>query len=504
MKKRFIATIIILCAGFFLWVFGKMLPDIYLGVGKDLYKQGKYQDAYPNLKAAVLFSRKNPDARYYYVQTLLKLKPTIEIQKELFRVSQANLSDCADLIADRQLAKWKSQISYSIGQNYIEQVPFDDRILRWDRSKFPLKVYIQNNSASAPLYYQDEIKKAFLRWQASSGNLVSFTFTNNEKDSNIFVSINSSADMKKCTEEECKYTVAFTTPKINGEILKRMDIAFYDANNLGQPFSPREIYNTALHEIGHSLGIMGHSYDKNNLMYMESGRKDFYDSYRSDFQLISQNDLNTLNLLYKLIPDITNTPANQYDTSEQFFAPIVIGSETQINSRKLIEAKSYIENAPGLPNGYIDLASVYAELKQYGAAEETLNKALSLCSNDSERFVVYYNFAVIYMRIKDWEDALKYAVMAKGLSTSSSDIDGIIAMIKYNQGNKDEAKKEFEDAIQKNPDNVINAYNLATLYLREFNLPAAGKVLNRLTAANPDARSDSRIKRYGLIIMLFK
>lgn len=507
MKKRFIAAIIILCAGFFLWIFGKMIPDIYLGIGKELYRQGNFKDAYPNLKIAVFFSRKNPDARYYYVQTLLSLRPTIQIQKDLFKISQANLSDSADLIADRQLSKWKNQISYTIGQNYIEQVPFDNKIMRWDRAKFPLRVYIKNNSTVAPAYYQAEIKKAFLQWQKSSGKLVSFAFVDNEQDSDIDVSINSSNDMKKCTEAECKYTVAFTTPRINGDLLKRMDIAFYDSNNLGQPFSQREIYSTALHEIGHALGIMGHSYDKGNLMYMESGQGKIFENVRSDFQLISQTDLNTLNLLYKLIPDITNTHLSEYDAGHQFYAPIVMGSDEQISSRKLLEAQNYIVHAPDLPNGYIDLASAYAELHQSNKAIETLNKALSLCSNDSERFVVYYNFSVIYMQIKDWDDALRYANMAKGVNgggNASSDIDGVIAMINYNRGDKAQAIRSFEDAVQKNPENVINAYNLATLYLREFNFPAAGRVLNRLIQANPEARSDSRIKRYGLIILLFR
>lgn len=501
--KRILNIILILITVFLLYILGKLLPDFYLNLGKNDYLNKNYVSAYKNLKIAVTLSPKNRDVRYYYAQTLTNLRPTLGIQKELYKVSQLNQPDTADLIADRQISKWRSQIFFNTGTNYIEQAPSDHKILRWDVTKFPLKIYIKNNSSSAPQYYQDAIQKAFLQWQASTKKLISFKFINNERDANIVVSINPSTDIKKCEQEDCKYTVAYTTPTINGDFLKKMDILFYDSNNLGQPFSQREIYNTALHEIGHALGIMGHSYNKDDIMYLETNQDSYFDKFRSDFQLISQTDLNTINLLYKLVPDITNTSLSEFDTSHKFFAPIILGSEEQINSRKMLEAQNYINSAPNLPNGYIDLAAAYMEIKQYNNAIESLNKALSLCSNDNERFMVYYNLSVTYMRIKDWKTALQYANTAKQLSTESN-IDGLIAMINYNLGNKELAKKSYIEAIEKNPDNIIDSYNLATIYVKEFNLVQAGKVLNNLIKANPDAKHDPRIKIYSILIFLFK
>lgn len=501
--KRVFTGILVLIAVLLLYVGGKLLPDFYLNLGKNDYNKKDYVSAYKELKIAVNLSPGNRNIRYYYVQTLINLIPTLKIQKELYKISQVNQPDSADLIADRQISKWRNQIFFNSGENYIEQAPSDNKILRWDTTKFPLKVYIKNNSQSAPQYYQDVIRKAFLQWQESTENFINFKFIDNEKEANIVVSINPSTDMKKCEQEDCKYTVAYTTPLISGDLLKKMDILFYDSNNLGQSFSQREIYNTALHEIGHALGIMGHSYNKDDIMYLETNQNDYFNKFRSDFQLISQTDLNTLNLLYELIPDITNTSLSEFNTSHQFFSPIVLGSEKQINSRKMLEAKNYINSAPNLPNGYIDLAAAYAEEKQYNNAIESLNKALSLCSNNNEKFMVYYNLAVTYMRIKDWKDALECANIAKQLSPTSN-IDGLIAFINYNLGNKELAKKSYIEALQKNPDNIIDSYNLATIYLREFNLVQAGKVLNNLIKANPDAKNDPRIKAYSILIFLFK
>lgn len=501
-NKRVFAQVLILTLALSIWVFAKLMPDNNLAEGKKAYQNKDYKTAYVKLKKAVALSPKNYEARYYYIQTLTNLKPTLDVQKETYYLTQNDLADSADLFADRQIEKWRTQIKEASGNTYIEQVPLEKGILRWDVKKFPLKVYIKNNSTVAPTYYEGMIRKAFLQWQAETNNFIKFDFTNYEDNSNIDVNIKSSADMKKCTEENCKYAVAYTTPEVSGNTLKKMNMYFYDSNNLGQPFSEREIYNTALHEIGHSLGIMGHSPNKEDLMYMASNKNNIEYDINSDNQIISLTDLNTISLLYKLTPDITNTPLNQFDTTGQFFAPIVMGNNTEINSRKITEAQNYIKAAPEIPNGYIDLASAYAETKQYNLAIKTLEKALSLCSNDNEKFIVYYNTAVIYMNIKDYPDAIKNAEIAKTLN-ASSDLDGLIAMANFKLGKNNIAKKAYIEAIAKNPDNIINSYNLATIYMREYNFAQAGKILNKLVQASPEARNDTRIKRYSLIMFFF-
>lgn len=505
--KRIIAIVLVLIISLFVWFFGQKLPDIYAEMGKVDYNSGNYKEAYSDLNFALKLNRKHQDARYYYVQTLLKLKPTFDVQRELYNVSHLDLNDSADLIADRQIAKWKEKILVAVGPNYIERAPVDGKILRWDIKKFPLKVCIQKNSSAAPDYYQEEMKNAFLRWQSVTDNLLRFEFINNEKDANIVITINSSADMKKCAEENCKYSVAYTTPFTNGNLLEKMQIIFYDSNNLAQPFSAKEIYSTALHEIGHALGIMGHSQTKGDLMYMESGPDNTLDRYVGDFQLMTSNDINTINLLYRLVPDVTNTPLREFDTSRQFFYPIILGNEERINSAKVTEAQNYIQSAPDLPNGYMDLAAAYSEAKRYSKAIEPLNKALTLCSNDEERFMVYYNFSVTYMEMKDWQNALSYAKLAKTANpspSSSSDVDGLIASIYFNSGDKQSAKRIYSEALQSDPTNIINSLNLAIIYIKELNPMMAGKILNNLVAANPDARNDSRVKPFAMIMLIFK
>lgn len=178
-------------------------------------------------------------------------------------------------------------------------------------------------------------------------------------------------------------------------------------------------------------------------------------------------------------------------------------ANNQINSGRILEAEKHIHSVPKLPNGYIDLAVAYSEARQYKSAVNSLDKALSLCSNNNEKFMVYYNFAVLYMNVKDWTNSLKYANMVKNLKPSSN-INGLIAMLNYKLGNKELAKKSYIDALQQNPDNIIDAHNLATIYLKEFNFVQAGKILNTLIKANPDAKNDPMVRCYGIITFFFK
>lgn len=505
MKKIF-TIILVSITAFLLYFLFKMLPDIYFNIGKQAYENQNYKEAFTNLKMAVSLSPNNRDARYYYIQTLIKFPPVLEVQKEVFKISQANQPDSADLIADKQIAKWREQIALNSGTNYIEQAPFNDKVLRWDLSKLPLNVCIKNDSTNQlPAYYQGRIRKAFLKWQESTGYL-KFNFVENPNDAQIFVDIIPTTQRNDC-KQDCKYVMAFTIPKIKNDQLEKMNITFYDSNNLNQPFSEREVYNTALHEIAHALGIMGHSASKEDLMYMQYNSSEGSGDFATDFQCISQPDINTLNLLYKLIPDITNTPLSKFDTSRQFFAPIVIGSDEQVNSRKILEAQNYITSAPNLPNGYIDLASAYAELKEYNKAVETLNKALSVSSSDTDRFLVYYNFAVVYMQLQDWDNAQRYAELAKQSrpqTESASEVDGLIAAINNNKGNVEFAKQAYIDSLAKDPANTEDALNLTRIYLREFNLIQAGKTLNRLVQANPEEGNNPKVKAFGLLMFFFR
>ena len=388
------------------------MPKFLLSEGKNALLKGNYIKAYNNFNLAIKIQPYNKDIRYYYVKTLTNFKSTLKIQKIICKFSNSIQNDSAKTLATTIVSNWKYNISRRFGNNYIEHVTYDNKVLRWDINTFPLKVYIQDNSeVNLPNYYISEIKKCFTTWENSSG-FISFTLVKNKKNADIIVDFKQ-MDNSNCKENGCKYVVAYTVPILKGNRLKQMHITVYDRDPFGNLLSTKELHNTVLHEIGHALGIMGHS-DKNyDLMYMSTNQNEITNQSLQNYVFLTSRDINTLKLLYKLYPDITNVPISEVNTLGLYYPQIILGNSNMINLRKLIDAQNYVKKAPNISGGYIDLGIAFAELGKTKEAEKAFNKALNLATTEDEKAIAYYNLAVVSMNTKKYRDALKYAEISK-------------------------------------------------------------------------------------------
>ena len=439
-KSFFITSIIIVIAAL---VFVKFLPAYFYSAGERSYKERNYVEAYKNFAAARRLAPSNKDYRYNYVLALAHLKPTLKVQKEMFAISQDNRhDDSARRLAQNQIETWQMKVLSAYGSNYIEQVPLDSHILRWNLKSMPLDVSIETPEGDTlPQYYNAEITKAFMQWQNSTG-FIKFNFTDKPSKADIVVKFMALPE-SNCSSTGCKYVVAYTNPTFKGNTLKKMTITLYDKDAYGNYFSDKELYNTILHEIGHALGIMGHSYSTDDLMYMSSRETQdkIFTRFRSSFQYLSAKDLNTLRLLYNMAPTITDTPLKEIDSEGLIYSPVVLGSAEEMGNQKLKEAENYIKNAPDLPGGYIDLAVAYAQLGKLRKASENLDKALQLAKTDQDKYVIYYNYAVVYLNNNKPDSALKYAQTAQRIN-NSEEVRDLISNIEHAISTK---QKPFKD-----------------------------------------------------------
>ena len=429
MNKDKIITILV-CAFFILFaVFLKATPVCFYYQGKSALDKKDYIKAHKCLKNAYNFDKKNKDYRYYYVQSLLRLSPTVTVQKEMFNIASSDDKDSAQTVAEAKIAEWRNNILSNIGNNYIEQAPSDKGIVRWSIEKFPLKIALVNQSnVEIPEYYNNEVYRAFSQWEVSS-QILKFSSTNDANDADILVKFENLPN-DVCDGNGCKYVVGFTTPSIKNNILKKMTITLYTKDPNGNYFSDKELYNTILHEAGHALGIMGHSYSSDDLMYMATEGSNFYTPYRSSFQYLSSQDINTIKLLYKLVPAITNS--EKVNTKGLVYAPIVLGTSKEISLRKLKDAQNYVKSAPDIPGGYVDLGVAYAELNKTHEAVKALQKALTLSKSDSDKYISYFNIAVVFVNSGDTKNALEYALKAQSIS-NNDDINELITNIRHAQ-----------------------------------------------------------------------
>lgn len=423
--RFFVIWIIALIAVYAFFVI--MLPKIFFWRGMSLYRAGKYQNAAEFIKKALVLKPSNTDYRYYFVKSLSELKPVYKIQKTIYNISNDSKDDGAKILATAKINEWRRNIHENIGRNYIEQAPFDTNIIRWNKNSFPLKVYIDNAGLeSLPDYYKSAVSRALSQWDRSV-DFVSFAATGQKSDAKILILFEKLPD-NVCNGNLCKYVVGYTTPLITRNRLKNMTITIYDKNPAGEYFSDKEVYNTILHEMGHALGIMGHSYSTDDLMYRQAKENSIYTPFREDFHYLSGSDVNTLELLYMLEPTITDSPKKD----SLIYTPVVLGSKKDLAKRKIAEAQDYIESNPEISAGYINLAGSYADIKQYKKALKALQSALNTANTDDERFVIYYNFAYIYMNMKKYNTALEYAGLA-GKIQMTPDLEELISIIKHNE-----------------------------------------------------------------------
>jgi len=190
-------------------------------------------------------------------------------------------------------------IKAAVIDSYFRNVAASGKIIRWNKTTFPLRVYVQD-SADVPEYYREVVMSAYQKWQRASEGLVSFEFV---EDAN-------NADMRcyfKNTDNKRSIgTHAFT---ISGNKITASTIVFNKTDAKNHSLDSKQLFSSALQEIGHSLGLTGASPSIYDVMY-PIGTK-----FNTE---ITPRDLKTLALVYSVKPDITNEPLTATEQSQLF------------------------------------------------------------------------------------------------------------------------------------------------------------------------------------------
>ena len=262
----------------------------------------------------------------------------------------------------------------------------------------------------------------------------------------------------------------------------------------GNKFTPNQIYNTALHEIFHALGFMGHSFEKENIMYISKDR----DSVMNDTRIVpSDADKTTLALFYKIKPDITNAYELKYD----YIPYLILGNEKEINTNKIDEAKTYIRKAPTIPSGYVDLAQSLLNEQRYSAAIAYLEKALRLADSDESRHMIFFNLAVANYYDGNYELAHFYVQKAEELKPDD-ELMVLDAEIYSKENKLNETIKLYQQLIDKHPNNIEYVIPLTNAYIKDKKYFKARKTLKNYLKNNPKEKNNKRIKGYGILIRM--
>ena len=145
---------------------------------------------------------------------------------------------------------------------------------------------------------------------------------------------------------------------------------------------------------------------------------------------------------------------------------------------------------------WVDLALNHAYKKQYARSNHILMNALPLVETDVQnQHVILYNLAVNWYKMKNYENAERYLLLAKSFGDDfETQLLETFIDVKLNRLLL--AKEKLTIMSKQYPENIDIAIKLAEIYHREKDRKAANEVISNLIKNNPKAQRDRRVLKY--------
>ncbi len=185
-----------------------------------------------------------------------------------------------------QLASQKKALASKAPGEYLSLVT-PNGVFKWASEKMPIPVYIGSGS-KVPGYstdFDEAFRSALDEWEMKSNSLVSFKIVDSPDKSDMDVTWTDNLHSKALSAEAGNTSIICGA---QGILKARMTLLTIDPFERGRARGKRQLRNICLHEIGHALGLNGHSGYPEDIMHSQLIVQDG----------VSPRDLNTLKMLY--------------------------------------------------------------------------------------------------------------------------------------------------------------------------------------------------------------
>ncbi len=319
-------------------------------------------------------------------------EPVIEEEEEPSQTIPSSGRPQSKLHANR------AAVQNLIGENYLDAVLSAGKLERWNPRSFPLKVYIQAGANVPPVYVQ-EVKNAFSTWENSTNGFVKFVYTNSPAGADFKCIFSADLKNRNCDDKGAG-TAAYQYFEYDQDgNIKYSIVEFSPYTCTGQQWPQGIFYTTALHEIGHGLGLRGHSTNEGDLMY-PVGKN-------NSRATISKSDMTTLRAIYSIIPDVTNIPFSEEDQKGLISTEDFWGKDSQRADFTIAQIKENIALTPDNPSLYLELARAYRDKKDYNSAVTVYSQALKKVDNHETAVGLLFDISDMYIKIGQYHSAEK-------------------------------------------------------------------------------------------------
>lgn len=422
-KSKFLISLFLFCA-----VVLPVFAGVEYDAGMNAYKNGQYDLAQTSFEKAIEVNSEDVNARYMYALVLVKQKKYAQAKEQYNKViSISPESKAAELskqgiklIDEHQKETAKANTPKTSDKPEANKLPpplkeadylknaYSGGVL-YTRPRGTTRIFIQSSNAQ----YKNLAVRAFSEWQQAMGSFVMFTYCANPDDAAIVLSFQNKINLPGAEKG------GITQPTFDGTNIVKSKIIISTTNSKGEKLPENVIYHVLLHEIGHSIGIMGHSPDPNDIMY--TGTSVFLPH-------LSARDKNTARALYISYNKKPDAQSVQKAKEEEF--------------------KNIEKRIPNDPSSYISLGDEYMTEKIYNKAIAQYKKAELLVQNKD----LYYRLVKAYDMLHDTDNKLVY--LKKILAVDKTDETALKSIVNYyiQQGRYREAKILVETFVKNNPD----------------------------------------------------
>ena len=258
------------------------------------------------------------------------------------------------------------------GNNYLKDAINGGKVAHWNLEKMPLKVFIANGTKAG-------------NWTPNTKQLVYKAMKIVE------IASQENADIVVKWEHQLTHNRLGVSPfKALGNSILCSDVTVATHSpTTGEALNTKDLYETILHELGHALGIQGHSPNPQDVMYWST----------SPYQTgeLTQTDINTMNALYSLKADITNGVNGEASAGETRW-----GAVYYYQAIKLLKEKKYaqaytvslegLKKAPSSPLLLLVAGEGALRIGKEAEAAKYFQKCLQYDADNSE---ARHNLAVI-------------------------------------------------------------------------------------------------------------
>lgn len=328
----------------------------------------------------------------------------------------------------------KKRIVAETEENYIvSAVDSNGKLVRWKKDKIVVFV--------SPSEYSRVIYQALSRYNTEFEGYLKFYVTKKNQSADIVIDVVDSFDSNNIKDQV--YVAGLTNNTITGQdrVLTKSHIQLLSVRpNSNQKVSKNDMYKVILHEIGHSIGIIGHSSNPKDVLFANSTVSDF-----------SSRDINTIKIMYsgdnKLIENLTKNFADQ----------------------RLKEAEKYAQLTPKKAIAWVNLAKVYYDL---GKKEDAINAYKKAISLEPKNPMVYQSMGECYYTSEKYATAIEMYNRALDYSKSSQEKVAILTMIGMSYTKIDDFNQAyvyFDEAFKNDSANlsVLKNYLVACVHLNK-------------------------------------